>query len=59
MILWVRFSRIEVAVRKRPINDREVNRGDRDIITCPNDASSIFVHEPKFRRDEFSCYGHT
>ncbi|XP_075528016.1 kinesin-like protein KIF2A isoform X5 [Dermacentor variabilis] len=39
-----------VAVRKRPLNKKEVNRKEVDVITVPN-RDLIVVHEPKLKVD--------
>lgn len=46
----VDFHQICVAVRKRPMNKREVQRKDVDVITVPN-KEHIIVHEPKQKVD--------
>ncbi|CAH1772584.1 unnamed protein product [Owenia fusiformis] len=39
-----------VCVRKRPLNKKEVNKKDHDVITVPN-SESVLVHEPKTKVD--------
>eukprot|EP01135_Chromosphaera_perkinsii_P008751 Nk52_evm84s1444 gene=Nk52_evmTU84s1444 len=45
-----REHKIAVCVRKRPINRKEENRKDVDVITIP-DGTSVIVHEPKLKVD--------
>eukprot|EP00371_Babesia_bovis_P001646 XP_001610293.1 kinesin-like protein [Babesia bovis T2Bo] len=42
-------SRIDVIVRKRPLNELEITRGDTDVVLC-NDTAAI-IEEPKLRID--------
>ena len=46
----VDFHQICVAVRKRPLNKKEAQRKDIDVITIPN-KDLIIVHEPKHKVD--------
>jgi len=43
--------RIRVIVRKRPLNDKEDERGDIDVIHCDASSSSLTVYEPKTKVD--------
>ncbi|XP_028966559.1 kinesin-like protein KIF2A [Galendromus occidentalis] len=43
-------QRIIVAVRKRPMNRKELNKQDVDIITVPS-RDHLVLHEPKFKVD--------
>nr|AMS24243.1 kinesin 13c protein [Marsilea vestita] len=44
-------AKIKVVVRKRPINKKEITRGEEDIITVADSANSLIVHEPKLKVD--------
>ncbi|BAM40443.1 kinesin-like protein [Theileria orientalis strain Shintoku] len=57
-------GRIDVIVRKRPLNEIEISRGDKDIVVCNNDCGIIreykckidgtsFVEEHEFKVDRF------
>ncbi|CAG2179709.1 unnamed protein product, partial [Oppiella nova] len=46
----VDFHQICVAVRKRPLNKKEAQRKDIDVVTIPN-KDLIIVHEPKQKVD--------
>ncbi|XP_072047867.1 kinesin-like protein KIF2A isoform X2 [Amphiura filiformis] len=46
----VRNHQISVCVRKRPMNKKEHNKKDADVITVPN-KDNIVVHEPKTKVD--------
>ncbi|GAB4822903.1 hypothetical protein N2152v2_009949 [Parachlorella kessleri] len=43
--------KIRVIVRKRPLNQKEVDRGDNDVLECEMRASTIYVNEPKVKVD--------
>ncbi|XP_065905718.1 kinesin-like protein KIF2A [Dysidea avara] len=43
-------DKICVCVRKRPLNKKELNKKDLDVITIPDGCTSI-VHEPKLKVD--------
>eukprot|EP00818_Percolomonas_sp_WS_P005319 CAMPEP_0117442936 /NCGR_PEP_ID=MMETSP0759-20121206/4420_1 /TAXON_ID=63605 /ORGANISM="Percolomonas cosmopolitus, Strain WS" /LENGTH=689 /DNA_ID=CAMNT_0005234863 /DNA_START=2252 /DNA_END=4321 /DNA_ORIENTATION=+ len=43
-------TKILVAVRKRPMNDKEKSRGDADVMEC-SDEETLIVHEPKKKVD--------
>lgn len=43
--------RIRVIVRKRPLNRKEVERGDSDVLECDPSNSVLYVHEPKTKVD--------
>ena len=43
--------RIRVIVRKRPLNRKEVERGDSDVLECDSDNQILYVHEPKTKVD--------
>lgn len=45
------MPRIRVIVRKRPLNSKEEDRGDIDVIHCDMQASSLTVYEPKTKVD--------
>ena len=42
----VEDHQITVCVRKRPLNKKEINRKEVDVITVPS-KDRLFVHEPK------------
>lgn len=44
-----RASRLCVVVRKRPMNRREAQVGNQDVISCP--ANTVIVREPKLKVD--------
>jgi len=44
-------QKIRVVVRKRPINKKERDRGDEDIVECYMGRSCIIVNEPKVKVD--------
>lgn len=46
----VKENRISVCVRKRPLNSKERNSGEADVITIP-DGEVALVHEPKTKVD--------
>ncbi|UKK01850.2 kinesin-like protein [Theileria orientalis] len=57
-------GRIDVIVRKRPLNELEISRGDKDIVVCNNDCGIIreykykldgtsFIEEHEFKVDRF------
>ncbi|KDD74489.1 kinesin, partial [Helicosporidium sp. ATCC 50920] len=43
--------KIRVIVRKRPLNKKELERGDADVLECDQSASTLFVNEPKLKVD--------
>ncbi|KAI8109294.1 hypothetical protein M9435_005705 [Picochlorum sp. BPE23] len=43
--------RIRVIVRKRPLNDKEAEKGDIDVIQCDSDGAVLTVYEPKTKVD--------
>lgn len=43
-----KYSKITVAVRKRPLNQREKSKGDVDICSVSQHNHAITVHEPKY-----------
>lgn len=43
--------RIRVIVRKRPLNRKEIERGDTDVLECDSSTASLYVHEPKLKVD--------
>lgn len=43
--------RIRVIVRKRPLNRREMDRGDSDVLQCDPENATLYVHEPKQKVD--------
>mmetsp|Transcript_2395 Transcript_2395/g.7443 ORF Transcript_2395/g.7443 Transcript_2395/m.7443 type:complete len:746 (-) Transcript_2395:596-2833(-) len=45
------MPRIRVIVRKRPLNSKEEERGDIDVIHCDMKTSSLTVYEPKTKVD--------
>ena len=45
------MPRIRVIVRKRPLNAKEEERGDIDVIHCDMKTSSLTVYEPKTKVD--------
>ena len=45
------MPRIRVIVRKRPLNTKEEERGDIDVIHCDMKTSSLTVYEPKTKVD--------
>ena len=45
------MPRIRVIVRKRPLNAKEEERGDIDVIHCDMRTSSLTVYEPKTKVD--------
>jgi hypothetical protein len=44
-------SKIRVAVRKRPINAKEVNRGELDVCGVDYPSNRVIIHEPKEKFD--------
>lgn len=44
-------AKIKVVVRKRPINKKELARGEEDIICVAENGCSLTVHEPKLKVD--------
>lgn len=47
-------SRICIAIRKRPINEKEVKKKDHDSVTCSN--PQVVVHDCKFKVDGITKY---
>jgi len=47
----VNIPKIRVTVRKRPLNKKEVERGDTDVIECQAPAATLYVNEPKVKVD--------
>jgi len=47
----VNVPKIRVTVRKRPLNKKEVERGDTDVIECQSPAATLYVNEPKVKVD--------
>lgn len=43
--------RIRVIVRKRPLNSKELERGEEDVLQCDSEQSVITVHEPRAKVD--------
>lgn len=43
--------RIRVIVRKRPLNDKEAEKGDIDVIQCDSEGAVLTVYEPKTKVD--------
>lgn len=43
--------RIRVIVRKRPLNKKEQEKGEIDVIQCDPESASLSVHEPKTKVD--------
>ena len=43
--------RIRVIVRKRPLNRKEIERGDNDVLQCDSPNATLYVHEPKTKVD--------
>ncbi|PSC68800.1 kinesin-13A-like isoform X1 [Micractinium conductrix] len=43
--------KIRVIVRKRPLNKKETERGENDVLECDAPASTLFVNEPKVKVD--------
>lgn len=43
--------RIRVIVRKRPLNKKETDRGDTDVLECDEPAATLYVNEPKVKVD--------
>jgi kinesin family member 2/24 len=43
--------RIRVIVRKRPLNSKEVERGDADVLECDAPGATLYVNEPKVKVD--------
>jgi len=43
--------RIRVIVRKRPLNSKELEKGEVDVIQCEPECSCLSVHEPKTKVD--------
>lgn len=43
--------KIRVIVRKRPLNKKELDRGDYDVLECESRCSTVFVNEPKVKVD--------
>ncbi|KAK2195436.1 bifunctional Kinesin motor domain/P-loop containing nucleoside triphosphate hydrolase/Kinesin motor domain superfamily [Babesia duncani] len=43
-------GRIDVIVRKRPLNEFEINRGDRHVVSCSTE-NTVVVEEPRVRID--------
>ena len=48
---WVTYSKIRVAVRKRPLFSSEKKRNELDIAFVKNESSCLVVHEPKQKVD--------
>ena len=46
----VKENRISVCVRKRPLNSKERNGGESDVVTIP-DGEVTYIHEPKTKVD--------
>eukprot|EP01050_Picozoa_sp_SAG11_P017674 SAG11_NODE_2572_length_3210_cov_18.286725_6_plen_131_part_00 len=44
-------ARIEVAVRKRPLFEHEVGRGDFDAATIASDGTAVWAHRALMRAD--------
>ena len=47
---YVNNHQISVCVRKRPLNKKETNKLETDVITIPN-KDTLIVHEPKVKVD--------
>ena len=47
-------SRICIAIRKRPINEKEIKKRDHDSVTCSN--PQVVVHDCKFKVDGITKY---
>ena len=43
--------RIRVIVRKRPLNAKEIERGEVDVLECNTEESVLTVHEPRAKVD--------
>lgn len=43
--------RIRVIVRKRPMNGKEIERGEMDVLQCEPEVSKLTVHEPREKVD--------
>ncbi|KAL4450674.1 hypothetical protein ABPG77_001030 [Micractinium sp. CCAP 211/92] len=43
--------KIRVIVRKRPLNKKELERGESDVLECDAAASCLYVNEPKVKVD--------
>jgi len=43
--------RIRVIVRKRPLNRKEMDRGESDVLQCDPGDATLYVHEPKQKVD--------
>lgn len=43
--------RIRVIVRKRPLNSKEMEKGEVDVIQCDPNSACLSVHEPKTKVD--------
>lgn len=43
--------RIRVIIRKRPLNRKEIERGDNDVLECDCANATLYVHEPKLKVD--------
>ena len=43
--------RIRVIVRKRPLNSKEEEKGEIDVIECDSDSAALTVYEPKTKVD--------
>lgn len=43
--------KIRVIVRKRPLNRKELERGEADVLECDAPASCLYVNEPKQKVD--------
>jgi kinesin family protein 2/24 len=42
--------KIVVAVRKRPLNKKEMNKGDNDIVDVTNNTAQVIVKETRYTR---------
>lgn len=43
--------RIRVIVRKRPLNKKELERNEVDVLECDAENATLYVHEPKLKVD--------
>lgn len=45
--LSMKGSRIRVCVRKRPLNKKELSKGEVDVASCVN-GNTVLIREPKY-----------
>jgi len=50
-VIPTKQSKISVVVRKRPVNQQEMQRGDVDVVTVNMNKRQLLLHEPKQKVD--------